>query len=451
MSDYLYNAACNFEKAIKNSYELTVGNRKRLITLLIPSVNSSEFTHILGLDHLSDIKVLNAQNSTQKSAVFKKILSNKITFDDISNSQYLNSPIAGSHNYRSNSEYTVNDRIKFLSDFENIMDNFYNRKVYKWNLSKCRIKLPNGNFRKTTINADYLITVPFKESNETIYLFAYQTNKYKSKSEPILLNIFSAFPDGIDLTSGQDNPYTILEEKKNNVSIYIHPSYKKELEKNTTQSKPQQNDNIKKIKFDSPAPQNIVHSSSGAAAAVMPKPDPFKNIFEKIKSSIKIFFRLQDKPTKQPSLPLNTVSKTDNITDKTQSDTDIKAFSENNFSKELKLLNEARRALANKDIQKNEYTKALIFYIKSLDSEEKTEEAIKNLVSLSSELPPSEKIFIKNEIYNVRHYLIEKYRPNEKSWLDTLKNAKAADKAEMSKEQGISEKENYISKNDCIR
>lgn len=191
----------------------------------------------------------------------------------------------------------------------------------------------------------------------------------------------------------------------------------------------------------------ILHNNSGAAAEVLPTPNPFKNLIDRLKN----IFRKQDKPTEQPSLPLNTVSKTDNITDKTQSDTDIKAFSENNFSKELKLLNEARSAFANKGIQKSEYTKALISYIKSLDSEEKTEKAIKKLENLSGKLPPNEKIFIKNEIYNVRHYLIEKYQPTEKSWLDTLKNAKTTDKADISREQSISEKENHISKNDCIR
>lgn len=436
MSDYLYNVACNFEKAIKNSYELTVGNGKKQITLLIPSVDNSEFTHIMGLDHLSDIKVLNAQNSTQKSAVFKKILSKQITFEDISYSQYLNSPIVGSHNYRSNSEYTVNDRIKYLSNFEDIMDNFYKGKVYKWNLSKCRIKLPNGNFRKTTINADYLITVPSNESNETVYLFAYQTNKHRSKSEPILLNIFSAFPDGIDLTSGQDKPYTILKEKKNNVSIYTHPSYKKELEQHTVQSQPQQNDNIKQIKFDSPAPQNIVHSGSGAAAAVMPKPDPLKNIFEKIMSSIKNFFKMQDK---QSTVPVQSDTQSEIIEEEFK-------VEENLLPPKFAKLIEARELFAENKITFNEYQQALKSYLYSLKGKEMWAEAADTLRNQLKECPDNLKKPINYEINIIERNFEKRFapkppEPEHKQTFDEIKRAAHEKYVKMQNEKTKSEKE----------
>ena len=47
--------------------------------------------------------------------------------------------------------------------------------------------MPNGKHRRVTIQADFLLVIPTKNKNENIYLFAYQTNKDKGKTEPIKL------------------------------------------------------------------------------------------------------------------------------------------------------------------------------------------------------------------------------------------------------------------------
>lgn len=298
MSDILQTAAHNFEKVIKSNYEFVVGSGKKQISFIIPSVESGEFTHIFGLDHLTDIDVLSAKNIKQKSAIFNKIVSNQISFQDIAGSKFLIVPIDGSYNNQTQSEYTINDRIRILSDFEHIMDSAYNGKIYKWKNKKSNIKMPNGKFRKTKINADYLITIPSQNINETLYLFAYQTNKNRDKSEPIYLNIFSAFPDGVNLTIGQEKPYTILEEKKNGISIFMHPAYKKQIEQHSTKLQQPPNNNVKSVKFDSPVPSDILPNASGAAAAVIPAPNPFRNIFEQIKEGFKNLFKKQDKSQK---------------------------------------------------------------------------------------------------------------------------------------------------------
>lgn len=229
MLDILQKAAQNFENASNNNYEFAVGNRKKQVKFLITSTTPSEFIHISGLEHLTDVSLLTAKNSTQKSAIFNRIIQKQISFDDISNSKFLYSPIPSTYNYCSGAEYTIYDRLTSLSNFENIMDNAFKGEVYKWNLRKCRIKMPNGKYRQTTIKADYLFVIPTDNNNEKYYLFAYQTNKNRGKDEPIELSIFSAFPDGIDMTQGQERPYTILEEKKNGQSIFIRPSYQKDI------------------------------------------------------------------------------------------------------------------------------------------------------------------------------------------------------------------------------
>lgn len=237
--DILQEAAKNFHNATGHHYELTVGNKKRKITFIIPSVDISEFTHIFGLDHLKDIAAIRTKNITQKSAVFKKILSNQISFSDISSSKYIKSKILFSYNYLTESEYTVEERIYALSNFESILDNLYSGRVFKWDPKKNNVKIPNGKQRKISIGADFLLVIPTANKNEKLYLFAYQKNKKRDKSEAIELNIFSAFPDGVDIANGQANSYTILQEKKNGNAIFTHQAYQKQLkqqEENQTTS-----------------------------------------------------------------------------------------------------------------------------------------------------------------------------------------------------------------------
>lgn len=199
--------------------------------------------------------------------------------------------------------------------------------------------------------------------------------------------------------------------------VDIDSKFMDEIESRSSQSRPQQqNDNIKQIKFDNPTPQNILHNNSGVAAAVLPAPNPFKSFWGKI-SSLKNLFKKQDKLVETPvtveAAEKTAISETGAAVEKTP------------VSKELAILNEARKSLANGNISKNEYLKVLVFYIKTLGSEEKAEKAIETLNNLRDELPPNEKRFIKGEIYNIQHYLQEKYRPDKKSYLETLKTITA--------------------------
>ena len=413
MADDIFNAAIKYQKLLNSQYNFIVGykNEEFHITL---TFTDYEFHHLAGLHYLNDIRYI---RSTSRAKIFKKIIQGSINDNYLSKSLKYNDII---------------QRINNIVKLESFLDS--NKIVFKFNKSAD----PNS-----VIDADFILKSNEDKINTYFCIEERLDGTYFGKS------IFSRNETEKDYTKGHTLCTILYKEKIDLLTnekqvLYTHPSYERNRFSKVEQ---QQSNNIKQIKFDNPTTQNILHNNLGAAAAVIPAPNPFKNLIDRLKN----IFKKQDKPTEQPSLPLNTVSKTDNITDKTQSDTDIKAFSENNFSKELKLLNEARSAFANKGIQKSEYTKALISDIKSLDSEEKTEKAIKKLENLSDKLPPNEKIFIKNEIYNVRHYLIEKYQPTEKSWLETLKNAKTADKADISRERSISEKENHISKNDCIR
>lgn len=236
MSDLLSDAALSFSKSLEYDYLFKLGNKKRKILLSVISNNKSEFTHIMGLDHLDDIPVITGNNSRQKEAIFEKILKGKIIFEDIKGSQNLNRHIKGSFNYYTNKPYTIAERLTSLQDFESILNSSYNGSIRRWNSSQCKAVLPNGSPRKVKIPADFLLTVPSKErAKENYYFFLYQTNKNAPNSEPIKLSIFSAFPDCVDLTRGQECPFTILQLEKLNIrtnqkeEVYIRPSYKAEL------------------------------------------------------------------------------------------------------------------------------------------------------------------------------------------------------------------------------
>ncbi len=232
MGDILYNAAKSFSNAIKFDYIYTLGNKKRKIKISVLSSQKDEFTHIFGIDHIADIPKIAVANSKQKIAVYNKILNKEITFLDIKYSVDLNKPIDGTYNIITGKPYTIKDRIEALQNIEYILDNSYNGKIYRWDIKKSNIIQRNGKTRRSFINADYLLVVPSKRhSAEKYYLFLYQTNKDK-KDEPIKLNVFSAFPDCVDVACGQVNPYTILKEVKYEIRtktdevLFVHSTYK---------------------------------------------------------------------------------------------------------------------------------------------------------------------------------------------------------------------------------
>lgn len=230
--DILKKAALAFQKISDVNYEFVSSTGRKLVITSI-SVNKGDFTHIVGLDHLTDIWQLVSHNTKTKESVFRKILADKITYEYLSkNSANLLKKIPGTLNPYSQNEYTIADRISKVGNIDALMDSAYLGKIYKWNPNKCNVIMPNGKKRLVSIKADYLLKVPLnKDPVEYMYLFTYQENKTASQTEPIKLSIFSVFADGIDLTVGQEKPYTILEEKKINIKtkeeelLFRHPNY----------------------------------------------------------------------------------------------------------------------------------------------------------------------------------------------------------------------------------
>ncbi len=162
--------------------------------------------------------------------MFRDILDGKYAFQNLSeNTCHLYEGIPKTYNNMTNSEYSVAERISKVCHIDQLLNNAYNGKIYKWNKNKCIIKTQDGRYRNININADYLLAIPSPSNEqENIYIFTYRKNN--DKNEPIKLSIQSAFADCLDLTRGQARPYTILQETKTDICsneeqiIYIHPT-----------------------------------------------------------------------------------------------------------------------------------------------------------------------------------------------------------------------------------
>lgn len=239
MDGYTFkNLAASFENAAKYSYEFIAGkNGKKVI--IISSLDTSEFTHIIGLDHIPHIKAMAGNKSYLKKILFEQMLRGDFTYSDIPDPDIaeLNKPIANTNNSSTGQPYSIQDRITGLLNIDSILNNAYKGKIYKWNKKQCRVMLKNGKSRYMSISADYVLKIPGgKNIDENYYFFMVQSNKPKDKknikNEPIRVSVISAFLDCLDLTRGQERPMVILQEAKINIRtkqnkvIYTHQSYR---------------------------------------------------------------------------------------------------------------------------------------------------------------------------------------------------------------------------------
>ena len=107
----LKKLAISFSSAMKYDYIYTLGNSQKKIRISILSNEKEDFTHIFGLDHLSETEAVQGNNRIQKIRIFKNILNNCITMDTISNDSNLCLPLEKTWNELEKREYTIYDRI----------------------------------------------------------------------------------------------------------------------------------------------------------------------------------------------------------------------------------------------------------------------------------------------------------------------------------------------------
>lgn len=262
-NDILWDSANEFLKIKDYNYQFTIAKNGKALDVSI-RVFLQDYTHIVGLDHLSDIRGFNTRDSKVKSSIFDEIISRKTTLNSISSSKYFNEPFPSTYNDITKSEYTLSERIEASKDIAYYLDNAYNGKLYKWDKRKSFIKMPDGKIKQSLINADYMLAIPSKtNAKETMYIFMYEKGFDKNTKQ---LCIHSAFLDCLDLSQGQERPYTILAEEKVNTKT-----------KQTTQvyTRPGLGStNIMKVKFDNSPNNTELFGLNANGAAVLNAPRP---------------------------------------------------------------------------------------------------------------------------------------------------------------------------------
>lgn len=263
----IQNACIKYKNLLDKEYYFILG-RKQKETYIQLNFSKIEFYHICGLHKLSDILELSNPN---KSQIFDDIFDGKITSELCKKSTHYSE---------------IDERIALIENLENFLDS--NKTIFKFN---------NLTNTFSLIEADYIL----KNSDTYKNMYVFISKEGKNSNTYFCRSAFPRDKSERDYAIGHTS-YTLLYKEKIDLLtnerqvLYTHPSYKKELEQPTAQSQPHQNDNIKQIKFDNPAPQNILHSSSGAAAAVLPPPNPLKELFAKLRQGIKELFKSKDKP-----------------------------------------------------------------------------------------------------------------------------------------------------------
>lgn len=215
--DNLEKSAKNYEKIMKIKYHFKTVDQHGLPLELKIGFQKPEFTHIVGLNHLEDIRngLFLIKDSKVKNQIFQYIKDKKITLEEISKSTKFKAGIFGSFNEKTNKQCTIQERLHTLVNikkaFEKIVkNNTLQGTLMRWDKDRCNVPIINPNNSKTdrnsVVDALYALAVnnPTKEKpNEKIYFFFCDDNGLDKKTNVHSLKLFSAFADCTDLTQGQ--------------------------------------------------------------------------------------------------------------------------------------------------------------------------------------------------------------------------------------------------------
>ena len=206
--DVLQQAALSYQEASEYDYTFWLGDKNRKLTISILSTHNEQFTHVSGLDHLKDIPKVTGSNTAQKRAIFKDIIRGKIQYTDIEQSAYFLEPQSKDGQYA----FTIKERIEKLCHIKQYLDHAAQGEFYKWNVSRCQ-------FRSSRIPADYVLAIPIDDKQRMYFFLKRQTapGRENDRSAPMKLYVFSAFPDSIHLTQGQQRPFTILKLSRKHI------------------------------------------------------------------------------------------------------------------------------------------------------------------------------------------------------------------------------------------
>ncbi len=186
MSDILYEAAKKYQEMLSKEYYIVLGRQGKEYHLHIRFLEES-FFHLIGLQHLQDIRY----SSTNKQRIYKDILRQKITIEQIKKSSFYN-------------KCFIEERITNLKYIEEMLES-----------SKVLFKINHAQYmRYTNIKADYLCKFEVLETEEIncLYLFIVEDKFPRVEHEHKLCSFFKKHK--IDYEQGTAVAKLLLSEKR---------------------------------------------------------------------------------------------------------------------------------------------------------------------------------------------------------------------------------------------
>ena len=199
--DLIYECAAKFILLEQYEYKFIVSKNRKTWEIIL-NFCDSDFFHLAGLHHLTDISIPRNRKETLKNIIEKK----KITDSLLYKSRFFTNP---------EPDKNIKSRIEELRFLEEYLDTDNMIRIYSTR---------NMKYLHSYITADYIIESQFKGSQDIVYIFLKQREE-----NPDAYCVTSFFKKDTVTYSG-DSLYWMLKEKisfNDCITLYQHPNYNK--------------------------------------------------------------------------------------------------------------------------------------------------------------------------------------------------------------------------------
>ena len=199
--DLIYECATKFISLEQYEYRFVV-SKKRKTREIILNFHDTDFFHLAGLHHLTDINIPRNRKDALKNIVEKR----KITDSLLYKSRYF---------VNSESDKDIKLRVEELRFLEEYLDTDNMIRIYS---------TENMKYLQSYIDAQYIIESQLKNRDGSVYIFLKQREE-----NPEAYCAVSFFKKGT-VTYGGETLYWMLKEKRDLnqcITLYRHPEYNK--------------------------------------------------------------------------------------------------------------------------------------------------------------------------------------------------------------------------------
>lgn len=197
--DLIYECATKFSSLKRYEYRFVV-SKKRKTQEIILDFHDTDFFHLAGLHHLTDISIPRNRKDILKNIIEKR----KITDSLLYKSRFF---------VNSESNKDIKSRVEELRFLEEYLDTDNFIRIYSTD---------NMKYLQSYINAEYIIESQIHGEEKGVYIFLKQREE-----NPESYCVTSFFKKGTVIYGGE-SLYWMLKEKKDSngcITLYRHPDY----------------------------------------------------------------------------------------------------------------------------------------------------------------------------------------------------------------------------------